>query len=467
MKSKFTAVAMLLAAVFSLASCLSSDDNDYVYTDDSAITSFSVQTAKQYIHTTTKSGKDSIITKTLSLSDYRFVIDQQKCEIYNPDSLPYGVNARKLLVNASAASSGSVYIKSVTSDSVQYVSSSDSLDFSRIRQLQAVSLSGKAMRRYTVKVNVHQEPADSFVWHSLPASEAIRTLNAAKLYALRTADGKTRMLMLGNDGIQTIVFASDDGSAWTPATPDFNHTVAADAYRNAVVKGDSLYLCDNGNILRTADGNTWQAMGNATGIKRLVAASPVRLYGYSTDGKFMESTDNGASWQTSTIDDDASLLPLGETTYATMALKTNANAWRTLLIGSASADNTMAIWGKIDEGAPHSVEQPWAYYTQSEFNRYKLPLLTNANAGVYGDYILLAGNDAAGKASFFSSRDCGLTWERDSAATFPADFGYNAACAMTVDADNFIWIVNTTTGATWRGRVNSLGWKKEQHYFDE
>lgn len=469
MKSKFTAVAMLLAAIFSLASCLSDNDNDFVYTDDSAITSFSVQTAKQYIHTTTKAGKDSTITKTLSLTDYHFIIDQQKSEIYNPDSLPYGVDATKLLISASAASSGSVYLKSITSDSVRYVSSSDSLDFSQTRQLQVMSLSGNAIRSYTVRVNVHKEPADSFRWQRMTVSEAIMTLTATKLHALRSADGHSRVLMLGSNGRQTLVFASTDGSAWQQTTPDFNHTLAADAYLTAVVKNDSLYICDGNDIRRTADGYTWQTTGTSTAVTRLVAASPVRLYGYSADGKLLSSTDNGATWQTSTIDDDAALLPHGETTYATMALKTNTNAWRTVLIGynSASADNYMQIWSKIDESAPHSVEQTWAYYTPSDYNLHKAPLLTNANAGIYGGLILLTGNDASGKAAFFSSRDCGITWERDSAATFPAGFDYTAACAMTVDADNFIWIVNPTTGTTWRGRVNSLGWKKEQYYFDE
>ena len=56
MKNKFAAFAMLFMAVFTLASCLN-DDTDYVYTDDSAITSFSVTGAKRYIHTKTKKGE--------------------------------------------------------------------------------------------------------------------------------------------------------------------------------------------------------------------------------------------------------------------------------------------------------------------------------------------------------------------------------------------------------------------------
>ena len=39
--------------------------------------------------------------------------------------------------------------------------------------------------------------------------------------------------------------------------------------------------------------------------------------------------------------------------------------------------------------------------------------------------------------------------------------------ALTVDSDNFIWIVNAKSGSTWRGRINRLGWKKEQTDFIE
>ena len=49
MKSKFAAFALLFLTVFVLASCLSTDDN-YTYTDDSAITSFSISSGKQYVH---------------------------------------------------------------------------------------------------------------------------------------------------------------------------------------------------------------------------------------------------------------------------------------------------------------------------------------------------------------------------------------------------------------------------------
>ena len=61
----------------------------------------------------------------------------------------------------------------------------------------------------------------------------------------------------------------------------------------------------------------------------------------------------------------------------------------------------------------------------------------------------------------------------DTTLSVPADLtlGTNALneprMALTVDSDNFIWIVNAKSGSTWRGRINRLGWKKEQTDFTE
>lgn len=470
MKSKFTAIALLFAAVFSLASCLKDDNNEYVYTDDSAIATFSVQTAKQYVHTTSKSGADSVYTRKVSLASYPFVIDQKKCEIYNPDSLPYGVDARKLLVSTSAYSSGTVYIQSPTSDSVAYVTSTDSLDFSKARILQAVSMSGQAMRKYVVTVNVHKEAADSFVWSNMPATELARQFDAIRTAAVSTPQGVTRLFMLGTNGTSTTVLTMTDGGAWAATSPIYGRTLAADTYRSAVVKNDSLYICDNHTILRTADGNSWQVVADNTMAARLVAANDVRMYAYNDSGVMIASDDNGATWHTATIDSDAALLPLGETTYATMPLTTNKGAYRTLIVGTRPGhnDSSLTVWGKIDEADRYSDSQPWAYYPSSAFNHMEAPLLGNPCLAHYGGYLLLTGTAQNGVAEkFYKSVDGGLTWQTDSVVTYPGNFGATGACAMTVDSRNFVWIVNAKTGQTMRGRTNRLGWKKEQYEYND
>lgn len=471
MKSKTINIAVLLAALFSLVSCLDTNDGDYVYTDDSAVTAFSVTSAKKAVHVKASNGADSVYTTSVKLSAYKFVIDQQRCVIYNPDSLPYGVDPTKLLVSANSLNSGSLVLKSMTSDSLSYLSTTDSLDFSKPRELQVYSLSGAAVRKYEVRVNVHQEPADQFNWTKLPNPTAFTNATGVKSFVVTTASGTTRRFLLASDGTTTTVYRADGDNAWTAVTPDFNHTLAAETYRSAAVKHDTLFVCDNGVVMATTDGNTWTRQATAeAGVARIIAANPIRLYAYNNEGAMVSSDDSGKTWKAASIDESASLLPNGDIAYATLPLATNPNAYRTLLIGSVPAASTTAfsVWGKIDEGTAYSENQPWMFYDHNTLNRHELSLMQNFSAFTYDGKIMMVGNeDRVYLPNFYGSRDGGITWEADTVITSPLGFFVTGPYTVSVDKDNFIWFVNGKTGETWRGRINRLGWKKEQYEYYE
>lgn len=471
MKSKTINIAVLLAALFSLVSCLDTNDGDYVYTDDSAVTAFSVTSAKKAVHVRASNGADSVYYTTTTLTAYKFVIDQQRCVIYNPDSLPYGVDPTKLLVSANSVNSGSLVLKSMTSDSLSYLSTTDSLDFSKPRELQVYSLSGAAVRKYEVRVNVHQEPADKFNWTKLPNPTAFTSATGVKSFVVTTASGTTRRFLLASDGTTTTVYRADGDDAWTAATPNFNHTLAAETYRSAAVKHDTLFVCDNGVVMATTDGNTWTQQTTAeAGVARIIAANPIRLYAYNNEGAMVSSDDSGKTWKAASIDESASLLPNGDIAYATLPLNTNANAYRTLLIGSVPEASTTAfsIWGKIDEGTAYSENQPWMFYDHNSLNRHELSLMQNFSAFTYDGKIMMVGNeDRVYLPNFYGSRDGGITWKADSVITSPLGFFVTGPYTVSVDKDNFIWFVSGKTGETWRGRINRLGWKKEQYEYYE
>lgn len=471
MKSKTINIAVLLAALFSLVSCLDTNDGDYVYTDDSAVTAFSVTSAKKAVHVRASNGADSVYYTTATLTAYKFVIDQQRCVIYNPDSLPYGVDPTKLLVSANSLNSGSLVLKSMTSDSLSYLSTTDSLDFSKPRELQVYSLSGATVRKYEVRVNVHQEPADQFNWTKLPNPTAFTSATGVKSFVVTTASGTTRRFLLASDGTTTTVYRADGDNAWTAATPDFNHTLSAETYRSAAVKHDTLFVCDNGVVMATTDGNTWTQQTTAeAGVARIIAANPIRLYAYNNEGAMVSSDDSGKTWKVASIDESASLLPNGEIAYATLPLATNPNAYRTLLIGSVPEASTTAfsIWGKIDEGDAYSENQPWMFYDHNTLNRHELSLMQNFSAFTYDGKIMMVGNeDRVYLPYFYGSRDGGITWEADTVITSPLGFFVTGPYTVSVDKDHFIWFVSGKTGETWRGRINRLGWKKEQYEYYE
>ena len=475
MKSKFAAFTLLLATVFLMASCLESD-NDYTYTDDCAISSFSVTTAKQNTFVKTSDGlRDSLVVKELTLSNYKFYIDQINGKIYNPDSLPCGVDAKKLLCSVSNSSAGLVVIKKEKSDSLDYFSSTDSLDFSVDREVQVVSNSGLSVKKYTVHVNVHKEQADSFAWHATPICAELKTMQAIK-----TAAVNGKLILLGTDGNTTIVY-TNNGTQWTKCETNLGHNLAADAYKSLVTKDDYVYISDGGNIVRTNDGKTWDIMGTATDVTRLVAASRYSLYGYATDGRLMTSKDNGATWAVAEIDDELSLMPYGETTYASVEIEGYAKTDRVMLFGTRDAatypnDKYLTIWGKIDEAAENSENQPWAYYGVSADNNHAAPLLSGISAVAYDGGVYMMGQEEGKAPKFYKSLDNGITWREDTATVMlPTNFNENATnaitangtYALTVDKTKSLWLVNASNGMTWRGRINRLGWAKEQTAFEK
>ena len=475
MKSKFAAFTLLLATVLLMASCLESD-NDYTYTDDCAISSFSVTTAKQNTFVKTSDGlRDSLVVKELTLSNYKFYIDQLNGKVYNPDSLPCGVDAKKLLCSVSNSSSGLVVIKKVKSDSLDYFSSTDSLDFSVDREVQVVSNSGLSVKKYTIHVNVHKEQADSFAWHATPICAELKNLQGIK-----TAAVNGKLLLLGTDGNNTLVYANN-GTQWTKCETNLGHNLAADAYKSLVTKDDYAYISDGGNIVRTNDGKTWDIMGTATDVTRLVAASRYSLYGYATDGRLMTSKDNGATWAVAEIDDELSLMPYGETTYASVEIEGYAKTDRVMLFGTRDAatypnDKYLTIWGKIDEAAENSENQPWAYYGVSADNNHAAPLLSGISAVAYDGGVYMMGQEEGKAPKFYKSLDNGITWREDTATVMlPTNFNENATnaitakgtYALTVDKNKSLWLVNASNGMTWRGRINRLGWAKEQTAFEK
>ena len=211
MKRKYISFVVLLSAVLAFSSCLSNNDDNVTYTNETAMTAFSLSKVKQYLHTTSSLGTDSVYKIYLSVSKYKFNIDQIHGIVYNPDSLPYGVDASKVITSVTALNSSYITVKSLTSDSLAYHSSTDSMDFRKPREFRIFSNSGAAYRNYTVHVNVHKEAADSFKWNLLTTTSAIG--NLVKMKAV-SANGK--IYIFGYDGTNTVVLSSaiSDGKTW-------------------------------------------------------------------------------------------------------------------------------------------------------------------------------------------------------------------------------------------------------------
>lgn len=476
MKRIFSPGILLLSAMLLLASCLNSDDDDITYYSDTAISSFTLGTLNRYMHTLSSAGEDSIYTTTVTGSKYSFYIDQARKEIYNPDSLPCGTDNKHVICNISSKNSGIVVIKNVDSDTLKYYSSSDSIDFSTPREVRvyANDITGN-YRAYTVRVNVHQEEADSFKWNALAANGGI-----GRFKKLKAVSNNGKIYVFGTDGTQTNIYYTDaaGNNPWTLAGSNLNMPFDADAYANAVAKDGYIYImCKDGQIFRATDAQEWESVAQ-TGLKKLVGASSTKLYGLGGNG-FMASADNGKTWTAELSDDNANQLPDEDISFCNIPLQTNDQTDRLIVAGNRSgaeytADSTAVIWSKIEEYAQNPANHQWAYYDIADDNKYLLPRLEGLSILSYDGKLLAMGGKGLGTSTakaysqIYVSRDNGITWHSDSSYHFPKGFNRSAtAITVVADSDNHLWIICGGTGEVWRGRLNKLGWKTHETSFTE
>ncbi len=473
MNRKFFAFILLFAAGLSLSSCLNSDDNSSTeYTHDTAITAFSIGTVKRYYQAKSSStNNDTTLSADVTGSKYKFYIDQTTRQIYNPDSLPMGTRLTAVLTSVTAKQSSPVVWMKANVDSIQSsYSSSDSVDLSTPRKLRVYNNGGTAYVTYTVNVNVHQEKADSFQWHSLASNNA----KIAALQDLKAVSMGGKVYVFGTDGNELKVYksGSSDGRSWSEVVP--TETFSQNAYKNVAVLEDALYLLDAGKVYRSIDATSWAEVGEATtrseggtdaSLTQLIGASSKYLYAYNGRG-ISVSRNQGASWTAETLDAVADSLPTHSISLNVSKIASIENTENLLLLGvhekTATHGDTIAVsWIRTLDYDDESVSG-WNYVNYDNNQLDKLP---------YASQVMVAASDSGYVAltsagEWYNSKNGGLTWMADTALVMPAVFDGANPFAFVRDDNKFYWLISSKTGDVWKGRYNKDGWRKEQKSFE-
>ena len=459
MNRRFLPLLMLCSVPLLLASCFSGDDEDRMSYDDAAIIGFSVKGVKRLVHVKSSKGTDSTYVETFAANDYRFYIDQIKREIYNPDSLPLGVDVSKVVAAISAKNAGVIGIRNADNDAVKYFNSADSLDFTKPRKVVVFNNAGTGMNTYTVRVNVHRQDGDAFNWCSQTKNEP----KLGELAAMRLLANGEDLYVFGVKGTETKVYAAARKAAgkWLEITPNIRLT--SDFYRQVVLQGKTFYGYHDGQVVKSADAKNWSVVSTIA-LKQLVGASNAKLYALTENHEIVVSADGGATWQAETLSPSNALLPEADLNFVIQPSKTNAGANQLLMAGTT--DKRVSLWGKVEESDEKAENQPWTCYTPSDGNQYALPNLTNLQVVKYGDALVAAGGPGKGESNgvkafsrIYASVDGGLTWRKHATLVFPEGFhSSETSFAMTADADHYLWMVCGKTGQVWRGRLNKLGW---------
>ena len=220
MNKHISALFALIMGALLMTSCLKSDDSsEIIYYNDTAITDFTLTTVNRYVHTISKSGKDSVYKKTLS-EPVEFNIDQYKRLIYNTDSLYADTDLKHVLISITTKNSGVAVIKSLTSDSLKTILSTDSLDFSQPREIRVYAQSGNVYRTYQVTLNKHQVSTNKLMWEQMPADSYPVDETKTRWNEIVAAKGLARFIGAGTkeayaydqDGL--LMVTKDDGATW-------------------------------------------------------------------------------------------------------------------------------------------------------------------------------------------------------------------------------------------------------------
>ena len=455
MKRKFFAFVVLLAATFSLSSCLSSDDDLNVeYTHDTAITAFSLGTLDQWGKT--KDGtKDSLYKAVVAGANYKFYIDQATCQIYNVDSLPCGVRDTAILATISSKNSSPILLMDINkTDSVAgYYSSSDSINFSKPRFIRVYSSDYSAYAQYKVTVNVHKELPYEFKWHELAQNNSQLT-EFSDLKAVACGDyiyvfGKTA------EGTKVLKFAINDGNAWSSIM--MNVSLSSDAYQSAVALDDKLYIADGGKVYASADAATWKVVSENPDITQLIGASSKYLYAYTAAG-ISVSKNQGASWEQEKLDTDAAYLPTQNISMNVAGVLSAKNVENVMLMGTRNKalNDTITTWLRTVDYDENAEAGQWNYLEIENNKSGKMPWLDQViTCAADTGFVALGSN-----GKWYKSQNAGLTWKQDKMVVLPAKFATDEGrFAFCRDKQHYYWIIRN--GYVWRGRFNIDGWSKE------
>lgn len=454
----------LMTTILIMASCAGSEKETTLYSD-AAITAFSLGNLTKYTTTIDDEG-DITVTKTIYKGNsYKFTIDQVNREIYNNDSLPVGTDYEHILCSITTANNGIALFKDLKEeDTYYYYTASDSIDFSSPRTVRIMSSDGQGYTDYTVKVNVHKEDGNQFVWNELKSSSEVERMKGMKalyhndiIYLFGDLDDKTQIIRIKDD------------NNWERIGKTMNFS--SNAWKNVTTMLGYFFLYDQNVLYVSTDGDQWTPASYQAEqpIKQLIGASTFELYALSMENKIMVSKDAGESWLIDN-NDKPSMLPSEDITIVNYPVYMAERCEQVIMIGNRPAgtnDRYAAVWRKIVDFDDFKEGGSWSYMDLGSMEDFLLPRLTDYNLLCYEDGLLAFGKfpvfsiESKPYLKIYQSRDNGITWKiKDKIYAFPEEMGNKETVTISsvVDNDNNIWLFCTGTGEVWKGRLNSAGW---------
>ncbi len=456
-------VVLTLIMALTLGACdTSTDTTDSTLSRDAIITSVTLGTLKRDVKTTSSStGNDTTLTYTVTGGAYNMTIDQVNYRIFNPDSLPTGTRVDKLVFASSGmVCSGTLAIKSLTTGNDTTFVPTDSTDFSVPREVTVYAYDGVSKRTYTVDIRVHKEESDVLNWQNLTEKASAGAMSPiASFVSSKAIHANGALYVFGSlaNGKAQLVQTSTSQPLFNSAIDIDQPNVGNIDVRSIQLFNNHFFALASGHLVASATGtDAWETYATDKQFTSLVGCSSDSLYAVANSQ--MWASADGETWNMSSIDADASELPV-ENISATQQTTRVVGNTQMLACVAANAQGQPCVWRR-DIDTKGNFFSPWMLLPQTEeLGIYACPMLKNNCLFAYDEGLVLTGLTAEGKlADFYSSQDNGRTWKTGSITAPTALSEGISTLALCVDSDQYIWIFCSGTGEVFKGRINNLGW---------
>lgn len=438
MKIKFYIISMIVVAGL-LSSCIrGNDDNqNIILSPKTSITAFSIHDIATSDTLKKDDGKDSVIITKLKGKDILFQIDQKKRLIYPVDSLPYGTDISRVLVDQITADTPFILIekeneKGELADTTWI--KTDSVDFRKPVKFTVMTYGMEKGFPYIVSMNVHKVVPDTMSWSRMDCDLDFKSLEAGH----RSVISKGRLFTA--DGKNIASCSLDNPSQWTslPLVADASSLTAC---------GDKLFIIKDGQLFSSLAASDWEAVAALPELKSIIASTGRYISCITSDGRLGDYDTTSEEWiETASIPEG---FPLENSIYVSYPLPTNHKLVNTVVMSHDKEGKTCRTFARIDT-------EKWYETTTS---KYTCPAF-HSQALIYYDGRLLSFGTEEGLLSPYMASVDGFTWKKViKELCFPEELiGKTTEMSYAVDEEHHLWLV--TNQGVWRGRINRLSFEK-------
>jgi hypothetical protein len=454
----------------------------YDASKDAQIYTFSVATTFYNSSDTTDAGKairakDSI--DAVKITAARFVIDQLRGAIYNPDSLPYSTAPQKVKMTVEFNSTyGIGQFEIYVPDSAKYYvwNNSDSVDLSKMPvHFLITAPDGSTKKGYQLDLRIHRIDPDTIIWRQQPDFEVEGKVQKVLLHENTFYAYSTPDVSISSAFYVSLYTADKTNSAtWTLQNLQ---GLQPNALLESItlMNGTFFAIDDDGNSYTSPDGINWTEQTNEKNIGAIYGVIPgtssqddaLLLAVKNSDGKlYFGATKDMVSIdiidKVSAFPNDPSIQPAFPTSGFSSVTNYNRGLHYNLLMVTAGENNddkdlnTIWLIRKTADDLELTPSSRNSYFKGAGISTF---LYDN---GLYA-FAPLEREDAPAINALYCSKSWGDRWAKAPDKQQPGEaIPKRSRPSIVVDNENYIWIFGGVSESgvalkdVWKGRLNSL-----------